>query len=158
MFFLYFCPMYTRQQASAIRTKFWTSFGQYMKPVRSAGGDTVNWLNYKTGIKDIYFRMEADTKQASIAIELRHPDAELRQLYYEQLLSLKNILYNCTGEEWNWQLEHTNEDGMKLSRIVSIQTGVNVFREEDWPLIISFLKPRLIALDEFWEMVKDGIG
>jgi hypothetical protein len=28
--------------------------------------------------------------------------------------------------------------------------------EGDWPAIISFLKPRIIALDEFWENVKPG--
>lgn len=150
--------MYTRQQTTAVRTKFWTSFGQYMKPVPSAGGSTVNWLNYKTGIRDIYFRMDADKKQASIAIEIRHADAELRQLFYEQLLALKNILHGCTGEEWTWQPDHVHEDGMQVSRIIKSQAGTSIFNEDDWPRIISFLKPRLIALDEFWEMVKEGIG
>ncbi|MCX6319643.1 MAG: DUF4268 domain-containing protein [Bacteroidetes bacterium] len=147
--------MYTRQEASAIRTAFWTRFGQYMKPVPSAAGHTVNWLNYKTGIRHIYFRMEADTKKMSIALELRHPDAELRQLYYEQLLSLKKIFASYMEEEWEWQPHFVNEEGLTISRVICSREGVNLFQEADWPTIISFLKPRLIALDAFWDMVKE---
>ncbi|MGZ8552516.1 MAG: DUF4268 domain-containing protein, partial [Chitinophagaceae bacterium] len=64
--------MYSKQEASLLRKRFWTQFGQYMRPLPGADGETVNWLNYKTGIKDLYFRMDADSKQATIAIELRH--------------------------------------------------------------------------------------
>jgi hypothetical protein len=148
--------MYTRQEASAIKKKFWTRLGQYMKPVPAAGGEPVNWINYKTGIKHLFFRADADRKQVSVSIELQHPDAEIRELYFAQLSSLKNILEEYTGEEWQWQKEYTKEDGRAISRISYIQEGLNVFMEADWPAIISFLKPRLIALDSFWEMVKEG--
>lgn len=150
--------MYTRQETSAIRKKFWTTFGQYMKPVPSADGSTMNWLNYKTGIKHIYFRMDAGNHFISVAIELQHPDAELRQLFYEQLLSLRKVLETFTGEAWDWQPRFINEEGRELSRVVSIREGVSIFQEADWPEMISFLKPRMIALDAFWEMAKESMG
>jgi hypothetical protein len=149
--------MYTRQEASLIRQKFWTRFGQYMRPVLSAAGESINWLNYKTGIRHIYFRMDAGTKQASVAIELAHPDPSLQQYYYDKLLACKNILQELTGEEWEWDPEYYDENGNRIIRIGTILKNVNVFREEDWPAIISFLKPRIIALDEFWNLVKDMI-
>ncbi|TVP42967.1 MAG: DUF4268 domain-containing protein, partial [Mongoliibacter sp.] len=31
---------------------------------------------------------------------------------------------------------------------------VNVMEKDDWPAIISFLKPRIIALDAFWSNIK----
>ncbi len=148
--------MYTRQEASQIRKKFWTSFGQYMRPIAGANGDTINWLNYKTGIRHLYFRMDADTEAASIAIELRHSDEELRNQLYAQLQQLKTILEETIGEEWSWQEDVTDEDGITISRIYKNLPGVNIFTEADWPLIITFLKPRIIALDNFWDMVKDG--
>jgi Domain of unknown function (DUF4268) len=154
--FIILQTMYTRQEASLIRKKFWTHFGQYMKPVPSSAGDSINWLNYKTGIKHIYFRMDADTKKAAIAIELRQPDPELQQYYFTYLQSLKKILEQFTGEEWRWQLQERNEDGNLISRIQAEHQPVNIFNESDWPAIISFLKPRLLALDEFWNLVKDG--
>ncbi len=52
----------------------------------------------------------------------------------------------------------TDEDGKQVSRISSQLNMVNVFDMNDWPAIISFLKPRMLALDTFWNMVKDGFG
>ena len=148
--------MYTRQQASQLRQEFWTAFGQYMTPILSAEGEKVNWVNYKTGEKDIYFRMKADNKKATIAIEITHPDAGLQGLYFEQFLELKNILQNTLEEEWNWVLHTTDENGKIISRIYTELTPVSLFKKEDWPALISFFKPRIIALDAFWSSAKYG--
>ena len=146
--------MYTRSEASAIRKKFWTSFGQYMRPIISASGESVNWVNYKTGIRHIYFRMDADNRRAAIAIELRQPDAELRKEYYNQLLQFRSMLEENTGEGWNWQPDAIDEDSAVLSRIGTVLENVNVMKESDWPAIITFFKPRIIALDAFWDLIK----
>lgn len=149
--------MYSKQEASLTQKRFWTSFGQYMRPVTGANGDTVNWLNYHTGVKHIYFRMDAEKNRASVAIELRHKDETIQKKYFEQLEQLKKILEERTGEPWDWQLFQHDEDGSVVSRIGKTISGVNVFNEADWPAIISFLKPRIIALDDFWTMVKEGL-
>lgn len=148
--------MYSRQEGSLIRKKFWTSFGQYMRPVTGATGDTINWLNYKTGIRHIYFRMDATAACASVAIELRHIDGAMQQHYFKQLQQLKTILQQATGEEWDWQPESSDEYSNTISRVSKTLSSVSIFNESDWPAIISFLKPRIIALDEFWMMVKEG--
>lgn len=150
--------MYTRQEASLIRKKFWTSFGQYMRPVVGANGELINWLNYKTGIRHLYFRMDTTHSGVSIAIELRQTDTALQQQYFEQLLQLKIVLNQTTGEEWDWQLHQQDEDGSIVTRISKSLNGVNMLSEADWPVIISFLKPRIIALDSFWMDVKDEFG
>lgn len=150
--------MYSKQQAAQISKNFWTSFGQYMRPLPGAEGEEINWLNYKTGIRHVYFRMDADKKQASIAIELRHPDISAQHDFFTSLQSVKNILQQSTGEEWEWQLLQTDDDGKSVSRIRIVLEGVNIYNTNDWPSIISFLKPRIIALDEFWSMVKDGLS
>ncbi|HEY1112566.1 MAG TPA: DUF4268 domain-containing protein [Chitinophagaceae bacterium] len=148
--------MYTRQESSRLRQEFWTTFGQYMLPIPSAEGDKVAWLNYKTGVKNVFFRMHADNKNASIAIEITHSDPGIQQLYFEQFTQLKAILQSTVGEEWNWQLHTTDEHGKTISRIYTELSGVNIFKKEDWPRLISFFKPRIIALDEFWSTVRYG--
>ncbi|MEI9946586.1 MAG: DUF4268 domain-containing protein [Chitinophagaceae bacterium] len=147
--------MYTKQQVSLIRQKFWTAFGQYMRPVKGADGETINWINYRTGIKNIYFRMEADNKEASIAIEIDHADPITQQQYFGQLIQLKTILEEETGEEWEWAAQQENEQGNRISRVSKSISGVTIFNEADWPAIISFLKPRIMALDRFWGLVKE---
>jgi hypothetical protein len=61
-----------------------------------------------------------------------------------------------TGESWEWEKEAVDEYGSALKRIGKRLEGVNVMNEEDWPAIISFLKPRIIALDRFWANVRYG--
>jgi hypothetical protein len=146
--------MYSRQEAAQLKKEFWTAFGQYMTPVPSADGEKLAWANYKTGEKDIYFRLQATNKTASVAIELTHGDAEVQQLYFEQFLQLKRLLEQTTGEEWFWRKHTTDEWGKTVSLIYTELPGVSVFNREDWPGLISFFKPRIIALDKFWNNVK----
>ena len=127
-----------------------------MKPVPNSYGRRINWPNYKTGVKDIYFRMRAEREFASIGIELGHTDLEMQELVLDQFGQLKNILEACLKERWDWKLHVFNEMGQPISKIECVLEGVNVLDSNDWPKIISFLKPRIIALDTFWEQVKPG--
>lgn len=142
--------MYSKAEAAQLKKEFWTAFGQYMQPVLSADGEKVSWINYKTGEKNVFFRLSAEAKKATVAIELTHPDAGVQQLVFEQFLQLKKVLEAATGEEWIWQLHTADEWGKTVSRIVTETGGVSVFKREDWPALISFFKPRIMALDEFW--------
>ena len=142
--------MYTREQAAAIRQDFWTRFGKYMLPVLSAEGEKVNWINYKTGIPNLYFRMNAGKDEAYIGIEIMHKNPEQAEKYYQQFILLKPMLQEALGEEWLWEHLHLNETLQPMSRIYNTLQPANIFRESDWPAIISFLKPRLVALDDFW--------
>jgi hypothetical protein len=147
--------MYSKEQVATLKAQFWTSFGQYMKPVPSASGLPVNWINYKTGIRNIHFKMDAGTTKAVIAIELSHPNAAERLQYYEQFVALKKVLESTAKFSWQWN-EILQTDHKTISSISQQLDGVNVLNQSDWPTIISFLKPRIIALDAFWDMVKDG--
>ncbi|GAB3292622.1 hypothetical protein GCM10027511_05920 [Hymenobacter humi] len=142
--------MYSKAEVTQLRQAFWTAFGQYMAPVPSAEGETTNWINYKTGIKQLYFRMQADNRRATIAIELHHPDAGIRELFFEQFVELKTLLHEVLGEEWTWEPDAVDAQGQPYSRIYLELSPVNLFSRDDWPALISFFKPRIIALDAFW--------
>ena len=142
--------MYSRDQASQLRKEFWTTFGNYMSMTLSAEGIKTNWLNYKTGLKNVYFRLDADKRKASIAIEITHTDPGIRELFFEQFTELKSLLNGYLNENWEWELNSQDENGKIISRIYKDLQGVNVYNKQDWPALISFFKPRIIALDEFW--------
>lgn len=125
-----------------------------MSPVLSADHEKVNWLNYKTGEKHIFFRMTASNRDASIGILINHPDPEIQSFYFETFNSLKVVFEEEVGKDWIWQLHGFDENGKMVSRIYTQIEGVSVMRREDWPALISFFKPRLIALDGFWSLVK----
>ena len=146
--------MYSSQETSQLRHEFWTTFGQYMSPILSAEGEKINWINYKTGEKNISFRMHADNKKANIAIELNHKDKDIQQIYFEQFFQFKNLFDDILKEDWNRQLHTYDEHGKLISRISKEKNGISIFQKKDWPDLISFFKPRIIALDEFWSSVK----
>jgi hypothetical protein len=148
--------MYSRQEAAQLRQEFWTAFGQYMAPVLSSEGERVNWVNYKTGVKNIAFRMEAGNRKNRIGVEISHKDQGLRQLFFDQLAEFKNLLVEETGEEWRWEPFFTDDHGRITGRVFIELNDGSIFRKEDWPLLISFFKQRIIALDAFWNQVKYG--
>lgn len=142
--------MYTQQEAAALRQKFWISFGKYISPIPSASGEKVNWINYRTGIKNIHFKMDALFSEAIVSIEITHKDVAEQELYFNHFKTFKKALDEILGEKWAWQPDYVNESGNQLARIFTKLDDVNVYNESDWPKIISFLKERIILLDKFW--------
>ena len=146
--------MYSKKEASLLREQFWTAFGMYMAPIMNADGEKINWINYKTGQKNIRFVMEAGTTAAYIAIELAHKDAGMQQEYFKKLSSFKKAFKKIVSEDWQWELSAHLPDGQVVSRIFYQLNNVNLFDKNDWPALISFFKQRIIALDEFWSEYK----
>src|SRR4051812_48495199 len=109
--------MYSKQEASLITQQFWTAFGRYMAPVRSAEGEEINWVNYKTGEKDIRFIMSADNKGARICIAVLHKDPDVQKLYFDKFLQFKKVLHKMLGEDWTWEGLKTNQHGKTISEI-----------------------------------------
>jgi hypothetical protein len=146
--------MYSRQQASQLRKEFWTAFGQYMAPVVSSEGERINWINYKTGVKDVYIKLGANHKMISVSLQFAQKDPEMQQLFFDHLRSLESVLAENIKNEWVWRLHTYNENGKLISGIFSKKEHLSILKKEDWPEIISFFKPRIIGLDRFWNNVK----
>lgn len=147
--------MFSKQEAARLQQQFWERFGKYMAPVPSASETPVNWINYRTGIKDLYFRTQANRTGASIAIVIAHSDPERRMNFYRRFEALRTLLESELEETWQWRESFTDEEGKMSSRIYTEFKEVNVLLEKDWPAIISFFKPRLQALDRFWYQSRD---
>lgn len=148
--------MYSKEEASLIRKKFWTSFGHYMKMYNVANGRNVNWLNYKTGIKYLDFKTDVTAKSAQIIIEFSHSDTEIRALMFEQFYEFELLFKAQVGADWEWVDFITNEVGKEVGKIELRLLNVSLFKEESWLEIMQFLKENLIKLDEFWEQVKEN--
>ena len=147
--------MYTQQEASILRQRFWNSFGKYISPIPSSTGEKTNWINYRTGIKFINFKMDATEEGASIAIEMSHKDLAMQELYFNHFKTFKKPLEEILGEKWAWQLNAVDENGNAIARIYAGLADVNIHNENDWPKLIPFFKNRIMALDKFWNEYRD---
>src|SRR5690349_17311976 len=103
-----------------------------MAPVLSAEGEKINWINYKTGVKDIRFTMQVDTA-AYIAIEFSHKDEELQDLQFEKLIQFKKIFENTIGEGWKWERKVILDDERMISRVFCELENVSIMNRNDWP-------------------------
>jgi hypothetical protein len=141
--------MYSKQEESLLREHFWTTFGQYMSPVLSAESLKINWVNYKTGIRFMHVKMEVQNGLAYIGIEFSHNDLKMQGVLFDHFKLLQVEFEKTVSEKWIWEqrIKVTNKE---ISRIYILLKQVNIYKKEDWPQIISFLKNRIILLDVFW--------
>ena len=146
--------MYGKEESKILKKQFWTAFGTIMKPNFSAEGLKINWVNYKTGVKNIQFKTQATRINVSISINLLHKDAGIRDLYWEQFIEFKSLFHATMEEEWIWHNKIYDDYGKEYSAI-QLSTEGNIFDQDQWQNMFAFLKPRLLKLDEFWTDAKE---
>jgi hypothetical protein len=71
-----------------------------------------------------------------------------------RLNAVRGLLKLSAGEDWHW-LEVEGRAPQSLFYGTELKS-VSVLKQEDWPTLISFLKPRLLALDAFWQEARWG--
>ncbi len=142
--------MYSTQEAAAIKEEFWTKLGQYLSPIPSANGEKINWINYKTGVKAVRFKMDALPKEAFVSVDIL-AEEELRLKLFHLFKKFKKQF--PVGYEWAEYCE--DEHGRVLSRLYIEKENISVFRKTDWPKLIQFFKTQVMAWDVFWQEHKD---
>ena len=147
--------MYDKDTVKNTKTEFYTSFGKFMGKHRSAHGNKVKWVNYNTGIKHLYLRLETDKKSARICIDLQHKDDDIRELFYEQFKALKTVFHEIMETEWVWVEKHINETGFNQCRIYIEIDEFNIFDKTTWKKAFKFYKNYLLKFDSFWVEFKD---
>ena len=147
--------MFTREEKKAFNQLFWTSFGKYMQKQIPTSGRKLNWINYKTGVKDLYLRMNIDNKKAIFSLDFQHKDEGIRALFYEQFEELRRVFHETMNHEFVWEAETFNDQGVSISRVYTEIIGVNKFKKDDWHMAFEFFEKHLVPFDEFWAEFKE---
>lgn len=142
--------MYSKEEVRLLKTEFWTSFGKYMKKYNTIYHNKVNWVNYNTKVKDVYFRLTADKKRATFAIELQHKDAGIRELFYEQFTELKTVLNDSFENQLTWDAVAFNDFGVEISTIGCELENISIYNKDTWKNIFLFFEKNLINAHDFW--------
>ena len=98
--------------------------------------------------------MDANQYGGEISIYIRHKDAEIRDLYWEQLLETKAYLHQLGNNEWTWDFDFVNRDGAMIPRVYLNLNEHSIFKKEDWPNMFAFFKQNIRILDEYWNDMK----
>ena len=142
--------MFSKAEASAWNERFYTAFGVFMRKHEPVADYGLKWLNYQTGVKDVFFRVEADKKGGRVSIDLQHPDEGLRELFFEQFVEFRKMLESYLQTEMIWEQEYTLPNGRIISRIYVEKMGLNIYKEDDWRDFFEFFETYLTRLDAFW--------
>ena len=142
--------MLTKTERQNLNTEFYTALGMMMQGSYSEMHKKTRWTNYRTNVKDIYVRLDADNKGASFSIDFQQKDAEVRAIFWEQLTELKLLLQSEFEDELIWHESFFKPDGSEISRVELSIGGGSLYEKNTWPILLPFLKECLLAFDRFW--------
>lgn len=147
--------MLSKEELKEKNTAFWEQFRKSIKDQRSVNGRQMNWINYPTDVKDVYVRMEVDSKGARLCLDIQPKDDGIRAILWEQMTELSKVMEEEMGCPAIWDEESHYWNGRRISRIKWEDNSLNYFNEEDIPKINAFLKDKLTRFDRFYQEYKD---
>jgi hypothetical protein len=133
--------MYSKEEAQRLKREFWIDFAE--KYPRK-------WVLYDTKIKDFSFKFFVDNKKAQVLIDIEHRNDDTRNIYFQKLESLKNILEDEFVKDLVFEKNFTLENGKTISRIWVEKENVSVSNRKYWDEIFDFFNEKMHSLEMFY--------
>lgn len=140
--------MFSRAEAKKLREEFWISFGKSFPR---------KWVLYDTKIKDFSFKFYFDQKKAMVTLDIEDNNLENRCLYYNKMLSLKQILLTEYLPDAIFEETHILPNQKEISRVYVQKYGVNIHNKESWRETMEFLHRTMSQFESFWFEYEDVI-
>ncbi|GIM61523.1 DUF4268 domain-containing protein [Capnocytophaga canis] len=140
--------MFSRAEAKKLREEFWISFGKSFPR---------KWVLYDTKIKDFSFKFYFDQKKAMVTLDIEDNNLENRCLYYNKMLSLKQILLTEYLPDAIFEETHILPNQKGISRVYVQKYGVNIHNKESWRETMEFLYRTMSKFESFWFEYEDVI-
>ena len=142
--------MLKKEELRQLRIDFWDEFEAFTRKKRTANNRKINWASYKSGIKDIYFRLDFNTTEAFLAIDLQMRDVGVRELVWDQFLETETLLKKHVGNELKLYHNFALDEGFEIHRLKWTLPNVNLTNKKDYPKVVDFLFEKMNGLDRFW--------
>ncbi|RWW92118.1 DUF4268 domain-containing protein [Flavobacterium cerinum] len=140
--------MFSKAEAQIIKKEFWTAF---------ADAYPRKWLLYDTKIKDVTFKFYIDNKKAQVFLDIEPKENEKRKIYFEKIVSLKDILLGEFLPDAVIEKEFHLETGKAISRVWVEQTGISLYNKATWNDIFDFFNEKMDAFERFFYEYEDYI-
>lgn len=141
--------MYSKEEAQQIKKEFWIAF---------AAAYPRKWMLYDTKIKDFSFKFYVDNKKAQVTLDIEVKNEETRTVYFEKIVSLKNILQEEYLPKVIFERNFYLENGKIISRIwVEKTDGISLNNQNSWPVIFAFFNEKMNLFESFYQEYQDYI-
>lgn len=140
--------MFSKAEAQIIKKEFWTAFAEAYPR---------KWLLYDTKIKDVSFKFYVDNKKAQVMLDIEPKEDDKRQIYFEKMESLKNILIDEFLPDAVFEKDFHLETGKVISRVWVEKTGISLYNKASWAAIFRFFFLSMDAFERFFYEYEDYI-
>jgi len=148
--------MITKEEKARLKAQFIQNLENETSLHRNAHRKNMNWLQYRTGLKDIYLRLEIFEDQVTLCFDFQHRNDGIRNLMFEQLTEMRAMLNGMSPGEWDWEGEVPHPvTGLKITRISRTPQNLSLYEEKDHSAIVKELTAYYRAFDKFWFEAKD---
>lgn len=129
----------TNQKRYDVRVKFWRElldeFNKISEQFKNVSPTTDHWLSGGSGVSGVTFQFIITGKYAGVLVYIGKSEQEANKRIYDNLYKNRDKIEDAVGRELLWE----RLDDKKSSRIECRLADVNIFNEEDWPKIKTFL-------------------
>lgn len=141
--------MFSREESTKIRKEFWVSYGKSFPR---------KWTLYNTRIKDFGFKFAADRKTAEVTLDIESADSTQRELLFDQVYALRNIIKAEYLPEIIFDKEYYLDNGKLISRIYIIhQQKFSIHNKDTWSDCYTFFNKTMHQFELFWQEYEDYI-
>lgn len=147
-----------KQTRHTIRINFWTHLLEEMNEksdlFKNVNPSKDNWLNCGSGYGGVTYTFVITGNFARVELLINRGLQEENKELFDRILDRKDEIESSFGNQLDWQ---RLESG-KGSRIAYWLRDVNVFNEEDWDKMISFMTNNMVKLrNSLKEVLSDVI-
>lgn len=136
-----------KQTRHTIRIKFWEKLLQEMNNqsnlFRNISPSKDNWISCGSGVRGLLYQYVITGNYARIELWINRGSQEENKEIFDDFYNYKKTIESSFGNSLEWQ----RLDKGKGSRIVYILENVNVFNEEDWHEMITFMTTNMVKLE-----------
>ncbi|MGO3708065.1 MAG: DUF4268 domain-containing protein [Mesonia hippocampi] len=140
--------MFSKEESKKIRQEFWTNFGK-----RSSR----KWMLYDTKIKEVNLKFHFDTKKAQVGFVIDTNDELIKAFYFENFLSLKNLLKEEVSKELIFHDCFETESGKLIGFIYIELPNVCIHNKKTWDDVYLFFENTMPKFEAFFITYKDVI-
>jgi hypothetical protein len=137
--------MFSKEESQQLKKEFWMAFAEAYP---------IKWLLYNTKIKDVAFKFDVDNKKAQVIYEIASKDQNLRTIYFEKIVSLKEILTQDYIDDLIFDQEVYLENKV-VSRVYCQMDGISLHNKATWPQIFDFFNEKMMTFQMFFYEYED---
>ncbi len=138
--------MYSKDEYRLLKLDFWKQFDNYTLFFSKSVGQPVNWVLYKTGIKNLELKFDVNPGWVAVVIECNARDRARQTDVFNELYKYRQLLGENLHGDWEWTQNYKLPCGKAVGRFWVKSPDISFHNRDNWPQIFSFMATNMYKL------------